>query len=242
MVSSVYSQPVAVDGKPQHPKVENFMMKRFGGMVRQPNTEKGAVYFINKQTVVKPSVLEKLVSEYFSNFNIVVKVADSDVIPKKGSIVIRLEDLERAEPLIVAPENFWASVNVKALMVDNPPRITLVDRFRKEVKRAFAFISGGLCGNQPRGLPGVVCEMADLDAIVSGDYSGDVELRILDNLPALGVNPYRVCRYCDAVSEGWAPAPTNEYQKAIWDKIHTIPSKPMKIEFDPAAQKGKVTK
>jgi len=35
------------------------------------------------------------------------------------------------------------------------------------------------------------------------------------------------------VEEGWAPAPTNEYQKIVWDKVHAIPQKPMKIEFDP---------
>ena len=30
-----------------------------------------------------------------------------------------------------------------------------------------------------------------------------------------------------------APAPTNEFQKAVWDKVHAIPQNPMKIEFDP---------
>jgi hypothetical protein len=37
--------------------------------------------------------------------------------------------------------------------------------------------------------------------------------------------------------EGWAPPPTNEYQRAIWNDVHKIPEKPMKIDFDPA--KGK---
>ena len=43
---------------------------------------------------------------------------------------------------------------------------------------------------------------------------------------------------CVAVcQEGWAPPPTNEYQRAIWNDVHKIPEKPMKIDFDPA--KGK---
>ena len=43
--------------------------------------------------------------------------------------------------------------------------------------------------------------------------------------------------YRQACTEGWAPAPTNEVQKAIWDKAHAVPAKPMKIEFDPKTGK-----
>ena len=40
-----------------------------------------------------------------------------------------------------------------------------------------------------------------------------------------------------ACQEGWAPAPTNDVQKAIWEKVHAIPDKPMTIEFDPKKDK-----
>ncbi len=36
-----------------------------------------------------------------------------------------------------------------------------------------------------------------------------------------GVPVARRVSYRQAVKEGWAPAPTNEYQKAIWDAAHT---------------------
>ena len=39
--------------------------------------------------------------------------------------------------------------------------------------------------------------------------------------------------YKDACEAGWASKPTNIWQKAIWDKVHTTPKNPMKIEFDP---------
>ena len=48
-----------------------------------------------------------------------------------------------------------------------------------------------------------------------------------------GVTPLRIATYRQACREGWAPAPTNDVQKAIWDKVHAIPKSPMKIEFDP---------
>ena len=46
--------------------------------------------------------------------------------------------------------------------------------------------------------------------------------------------PYRV-----AVQEGWAANPTNDYQKAVWKEVHTVPDKPMTIEFDPKRDKDK---
>ena len=42
--------------------------------------------------------------------------------------------------------------------------------------------------------------------------------------------PVMMVTYGRAVREGWAPAPTNEYQKAIWDKIHAMPTEPIKIK------------
>ena len=38
--------------------------------------------------------------------------------------------------------------------------------------------------------------------------------------------------YKKACQEGWVSAPTNDIQKAIWDKVHAAPKNPMKIEFD----------
>ena len=50
---------------------------------------------------------------------------------------------------------------------------------------------------------------------------------------ALGAYVKRRTSYQKACEEGWAPLPTNDVQKAIWDKVHAVPKNPMKIEFDP---------
>ena len=47
----------------------------------------------------------------------------------------------------------------------------------------------------------------------------------------------RMVPYELACEQGWAPAPTNAIQKAIWDKVHAAPKNPMKIEFDPKKDK-----
>ena len=43
----------------------------------------------------------------------------------------------------------------------------------------------------------------------------------------------KIGTYRQACQEGWAPAPKNDEQKAIWNQVHAIPDKPIKIEFDP---------
>ena len=52
-------------------------------------------------------------------------------------------------------------------------------------------------------------------------------------LEKLGVTKMEKTTYLRACKEGWAPAPTNEVQKRVWDKVHAAPRMPMKIEFDP---------
>lgn len=47
----------------------------------------------------------------------------------------------------------------------------------------------------------------------------------------------RMVPYELACEQGWAPAPTNDIQKAIWEKVHSVPKNPMKIEFD--SKKGR---
>jgi hypothetical protein len=52
-------------------------------------------------------------------------------------------------------------------------------------------------------------------------------------LSRIGVTQPEFTTYRKACKEGWAPTPTNDVQKAIWDRIHATPKNPMKIEFDP---------
>ena len=212
-------------------------MKRYGGLVRQPNSERGQIVIVNRQTSVDKAVVEKFAREWEKRYRYIIVTTDKDVRSDKSNIVIRLEEVNRDECIIVAPENFWVSVNVKALGSDNAPKTLVEGRLLKELKRAFAFICGGTCSTYEGGLCGVASTLADIDAIAAELYTPDMDVRIANNLCSTGIKPYRIAKYADAVQEGWAPAPTNEYQQAIWDKVHAVPKAPMKIEFDP--KKGK---
>lgn len=211
-------------------RMELSMMKRFGGRIRQPNSEKGCVIFVNQQKLVDVSVVDSVIAEWAKKYHVTIKSSETDVNSGQGTIVIRIEDIDRKEPLILAPENFWASINVRSLAKDNPPAAILKNRVEKELKRAYAFVNGGTCGSEPGGLCGTVASLSDLDAIQAKLYTPDVEVRLLNNQASVGVEPYRVVKYIDACQEGWAPAPTNEYQKAIWDQVHQLPSEPIKIK------------
>ncbi len=58
----------------------------------------------------------------------------------------------------------------------------------------------------------------------------DVTMRQLKYLADMGGKPQSRTTYRKACEEGWAPAPTNDVQKAIWDKVHEMPTEPIKIK------------
>ena len=61
-----------------------------------------------------------------------------------------------------------------------------------------------------------------------------VELKkFTENGTLEGVSTLRFATYWQACKEGWAPAPTNDVQKAIWDKVHSLPTAPLKIAPEP---------
>lgn len=210
--------------------MDHIAMKRYGGKIRQPNSERGEIVFVNSQKTVEASVLAKAIDKLERQFKYIVKISDKDVVASASRLVVRLEDLDRKERVLLAPESYWVSVNVKSLAADNPPKAILADRFEKEVRRAFAFVCGGTCGTEPGGICRMVNSLSDLDAIPGLDFALDVEARIVNNMNETEVKPYRIAKYSEAVQEGWAPAPTNEFQKAIWDKVHAMPAEPLKIK------------
>ncbi len=63
------------------------------------------------------------------------------------------------------------------------------------------------------------CPRADIESLFRGDsftLAARDEVRRL--LPEVGFEPAVVATYLTACREGWAPAPTNAFQKAIWER------------------------
>ena len=69
----------------------------------------------------------------------------------------------------------------------------------------------------------------DLDGLKLEDYGIDMLQRFENALPFYGLRPWHETTYRKACEEGWAAEPADEFQKAIWDEIHAMPSEPLKI-------------
>ena len=70
----------------------------------------------------------------------------------------------------------------------------------------------------------------DLDIVTDEMPPTEALARMPDYLKGLGVTPLGRVPYRQTCQEGWAPAPTNEFQRAIWNKARAVPDKPITIE------------
>lgn len=233
----------------QRAKREALMQKIYrktGGMIDRPHSEGGRFAFINMQNLVDAKALEEPVST-------MVRILRHDItleaparpigfsigaMPEiikgqnaKGAILL-IED-NTLPSVLIAPESGWGVINVGYLNSDNPGALLLAQRVRREMWRVFAMVNGGANTRMGKCVLQTVLKLKDIDALDAEAFCPEPVNQILEHLDALGVKKYQRTTYETACKEGWAPAPTNDVQQAIWDKAHAIPEKPMKIEFDP---------
>lgn len=210
-----------------------------GGEIERPGSGKGRIVLINAQGKVKDRDIDCVRSEIDSELNCRVEVVKTSIgvdfrrmkEDLGASVAVFIVDDATHPVSLVALEDRWALVNVARIPEDV---------VAKEILRTFAVVSGGYVSQFPNTLMSVTNAAALKEAELY--VTPDVCMRQKTFLESIGVTPVETVSYGIACQEGWAPAPTNDVQKSIWDKVHTPPSKPLKIQYDPAAQKGKVTK
>ena len=222
--------------------VHKASLSKNGGRIRKPDSARGYFVLLNATEIgddkVSPAmgVIDKRAKVHTK----LVKLgayepgkAKECVASAGGVLGVILFSDENASSLVVAPEDGWAAVNAAPLKKDAANDEVFESRVRKEILRAFAFVSGGAYTSKGDFLMRDVRRASDLDRMKLEDYGVDMLQRFEEGLPFYGLKPWHETTYRKACEEGWAPAPTNEFQKAIWDEIHTSPKNPMKIEFDP---------
>ena len=218
---------------------ESFAAKA-GGLVGKPNSSKGKIVFVNTQGEMGEANIAGAIS---SLGEIIAKYAvssEKDTPDKplalkakhKADIAVIIVAEDDSPALLAAPEECWAVVNVRALK-KNLKSDAAVEKFfdsrcRKEIMRGFVCAAGGMGSSFPGNIMNVAkVEDLDLcDEFVPFDKVGVVKQHLKDT----GVTPVRYATYRIACREGWAPAPTNDVQKAIWDKVHAMPTEPLKIK------------
>ena len=210
-----------------------------GGKLLQPDSGKGVFVVASAQDKVELKDIQALANIIQGATLIEIHVVqNSDEMSaatlKKlnAQMGVSVVDAPGKPGLIVAPEEGWAVVNIAPLAAGQDGKLNFTRRVRKEIYRAFGMVTGG-CGSSYQGnLLDPIRTPDDLDMYPESDLQMPIDM--LQKMPKFcdkfGVRPWRMTTYRRACHEGWAPAPTNDYQKAIWDKVHAVPTEPIKIK------------
>jgi len=125
---------------------------------------------------------------------------------------------DRARPaLLVAPEDRWAAVN--AARVLDAGGDTRDVRLRKQIWRAAGLMMGAGNTGSPQCPFRPVLSVSDLDAFSGFQLAPATLAAVSAYARAAGLAQSRQTTYRRACEEGWAPAPTNDVQKAVWDEV-----------------------
>jgi len=211
------------------PELRAKMLAKTGGMI-QSKAEGPSILFLNTQSRVDAAVFENAVKQVNTMLRLPAlrKDAPSDApvsaaheALKDSAIasVVVIGDSPGYPALLIAPESRWALVNVAALGGEGVSAATLADRTNKEVWRAFGYLMGAAHSNFETCLMKSVLTPTDLDDLKAKSLSPEPFSKILAHAQKLGVKPARTTTYRKAVEEGWAPPPTNDFQKAVWEEL-----------------------
>lgn len=211
---------------------------RTGGEIQIPNSQRGNIVFVNAQNAADEGLIFEVADGFAKEHHLKIDVQKGDFsLPNptiKGSASLFIVNDANLPTILHAPENKWTMVNLSRLREGNGSKPQFYsERVKKEVTRGFCLLAGAQTSNYPESLLTSVTKPADLDRFLGCRLQVDIQERFIPYLKGFGITPAKFTTYLEACEQGWAPAPTNEYQKAIWDKVHAMPATPMKIEFDP---------
>ena len=231
-------------GKKNRPKLtkeqrrERFM-SFFGGYVIQPGTGKGKIALVDCESGYPneefESIKDTLTEHFLVRIDIIRKsgldLTNADAFLNEsgaGAAVIVAKLDAKLPTLLAAPDNRWAFVNVSALPEND--KILM----RREAVRALAFSVGGALSQAPVSLMGPFGNLKQLASLPTDQMPIDVVQRVATGLKYYGVHPYVRDVYLHGCEQGWAPPPTNEYQKAVWERVkaqrEAKPSNPITIK------------
>lgn len=215
------------------------VLRATGGRLLEPASGKGVFVIVNAQEKIAEKVIQDLAMLINEAMMIEIRVvSDKDEMSSatleklNAQMGVSVVDAPGKPGLIIAPEEGWAVVNIAPLAAGQDGKLNFTRRVRKEIYRAFGMVTGG-CGSSYQGnLLDPIRTPDDLDMYPESDLQMPIDM--LQKMPKFcdkfGVRPWRMTTYRRACHEGWAPAPTNDYQKAIWDKVHAVPTEPIKIK------------
>ena len=207
-------------------------LQKTGGTIKKDGT--GMVAVVNAQKKYSGADIERALAIFRDFLNVRMEVVDGtwalgEKMPAGANAAIYVVEDPALPMSLVAMEAHWGVMNVAEL--EGPKR------FDVEFARvAIAALGAGVSQYKVSPMQ-PVSKPADLDDIIKPVVTMDSGMSMNRNLESIGVTKAKMTTYLKACQEGWAPAPTNQYQRAIWTNVHSIPDKPITIEFDPKKDK-----
>ena len=223
------SKLTAEELKARKEKVLAIQMRRNGGVVRKEGSLQGRIAIVNAQSKVEAAAFEDTLGRLRKELRMDIALVKGDPVTlataqdafkkTQANLALFIVDSDAIPgTILVMPENGWGILNVAPLAAGAEGE-KLASRVMKDTVRAFALVAGAANSQYSQSLMGPVTKPEDLDAIESTRLPPDLQSRIFSYAKGFGVTPYIQTTYLNACREGWAPAPTNEFQKAIWEKI-----------------------
>ena len=219
----------AVAGRPRRTRP---VVDRGGFLTRK--TEGGVVRFVDIRGG-KATDLSRIVADIASAANVAAETAKAErregtgpletakaSLSEKGVAVaiVVCDDGSDSPALIVCPEDRMAVVNAGKLR--DADAVVFERRLKNEMLRAVGFVLGGYASIYP-GVMKPVYKVADLDALPPV-FSPPVQGFIHEGAAAFKVAKIEHVPYAVAVKQGWAPAPTNDVQRAVWAAATNAPA------------------
>lgn len=210
-------------------KAREELIAKMGGYVSKPDKEPGIV-FMNCQTSVPPQMIDQALMTVRHEFHrsCFLRTGEfkgiNDLIAQskdrtKVSAMIAVVDDPSLPQLLSAPDSRVSVINVRPLMADDPIDDILHKRVWHMVYRGFGIAMGAAWSAQEAGLMRPAENLEDLDKITGRASAPDSHFPIDAFCRANKVASGGVQTYRDACLDGWAPAPTNDIQKAIWEGV-----------------------
>lgn len=204
------------------------------GFLPVPNTQKGRIALVNKQSRMSAQDIAEIAALIAKDTRCRCEVGAAE----GANITVEIIDSPDAPAIAAYPEDFKSTMNVARMekgLKGGAVAKFFPKRCRKELLRAFCFACGTAGTQYPDNIL-AIGKISDLDLV--GEFiPGDTIYAMQTRLNKIGVAPVQYVSYARACVEGWAPAPTNDVQRMIWDKVHAAPTAPIVIKPESTKRK-----
>ena len=214
-------------------------LARTGGVIERPQNGK-VIRIVNCQSRIDAKVIDEFAQSARGMLSLAVESARGDPAkcyaterdPKVGFCYLIADDAKCPFITTAAPEDGFAQLNIARLAADNPLPEKLLERTRKELWRGLVYGLGGGNNTYPGCIMIPAVGIEGIDAIQGSVPCPAPFNSMIDTGILLGISRIGSATYRQACKEGWAPAPTNDFQKVIWDEVNAKPTKPVTIKYD----------